>query len=802
MKPKRTIGSTSFLFPLISLLWTLVSTQHAAAQEVAARPHAEELAPLLSHYGVMQGANERVFYSVDNDQYRDIANRLSKQAASSDLREVAQNCIVIAAKLDKSHAVYDELTKDRPGPGKNIVQMMSWVMDQSAKGAFQWETTTVRQEHGWTITERGVKDHTLEAAAFYGSIGMLMNREAERKHQLAVFKLRQAAARELMKIEDDVEQLRLKAAAKLTEKGFAPFAGAIQAEPRLEVKLGREEFESSFIDKFIDEKQRLAAAAEREKERMERLKRGEPDIPSAPTRPNLSLRNPGATLHRVGLTIDYYHYRLPEAAIGRQFFWLPEWKTNEVFSITEALRLNLENRAMAGLRDDVNGANNLFGHQVFPQFSGLVRLKYSLLSDELRQDNVVIDFTDNRALIRDTLLHNSEDLATKLLSAMSSGGAWSKLTVADKNLRTQLATQTIKEFAASASANASDGWEGEARAKALLKDHKAVTKQVEAVRSDILGACQAGSVYRGTRSSRMSEFTRSSGTYELEFTSAKSAQRIEVTITRTGNDPIDPPIQRYIGKVVPSRERGADLVLSLSPVPDSEATRKSTAPLRKEPGAKPAAGKAAPAGTAASTPPQQYGSSRPPLVAAMPWELTWKKDRWVCTADQTEFAFVTRKPAEEIGKPSQPQFDQKFASDSNNGPASFAPNATWEGTRVFTDDKGTVLSQQKLKFVIRDYPGVIANGSPITELIRFGEFFVDDKPVGASTRIEIYKPRAGVVRVRLSASSQPLRSKTPGQQVDSLEGELKNGVLGGAVQRFNGPMNIPNHYAWEMKLKK
>lgn len=187
----------------------------------------------------------------------------------------------------------------------------------------------------------------------------------------------------------------------------------------------------------------------------------------------------------------------------------------------------------------------------------------------------------------------------------------------------------------------------------------------------------------------------------------------------------------------------------------------------------------------------------------MTWELAWVKDRWVCTWDKTEFAFVTRKEPEEIGKPKKFNDDaERRPSDTANGPPAFAPNTTWEGTRVFTDDKGKELSRQKLKFVIREYPGVVASGGPHIEMIRFGEFLVDDKPVGAYARLEIHKVQAGKVRVRISVAPQPITSRTQGQELDSLEGEFKNGVLGGVVHRFVEPMNTPKHHAWELKVKK
>lgn len=754
---------------ILSLLTLVARTNEVRGDDAEIRRQSEELATLLSHYGAMPGVMDRLFYMQDDAKYRETAKRLSEQAASPELKDIAGDCLQILSKIDRGHVAYDELTKDRPGPGKTFHQMMLWVAEQSRKGAFVWKSTSSRQEHGWTITEKGMKDHTVSAALFYGTVGMAMNQEAERKHQIGVFKLRQAAAKELIKLGDEIEQLRVKSAQKLVERGFLPFAGPLQPEPRLEMKLGREEFDRSIIDRFIEQKQKEALAAEREKERLERQKRGEPDRNEPlPVRANLSLRNPGPPLRRVWMTIDYFHYRLPNEAVARQSFWLPEWQTNEVFSITEAMRLNLSNRAMAGLNEDVHGSKNLFGNNVFPQFLGLTKLKYSLWSDTLRQGNVVVEFPENRDLIRDTMLENAENLSLKLIQATSSRGDWSTLPAPEKAERTRIATSTVKDFATMALALAPEGWSEASRAIALTKDYKSITKQVESTRNQILKACQPGMVYGGKRDGDLARLRFSSGSYELEFTNAKSPQKIEVTITRTAGPEFDPPVQRYLGKLVPHPEQPSRQMLSLTLVKEPAAAENKTAAAKKGTVPKGTPKSNTPATDPFAPPPGASGNLRPPGMEPMPWELAWKKDHWECIHDQTEFVFVTRKEVAEVGRPTK---NPVPTAAEGKAPPGFATNSTWEGTRVITDDAGRVLARQKLKFVVRDVPGLVQFADP-NQFVCIADFYVDDKKIGDDTQVRVGS-RFSPNQVSMVVATRPANPRAPGMSIDQFEGEIK-----------------------------
>lgn len=747
----------------------------ALADDADARRQADELAPLLSHYGAIIGPPDRRYYNRDDAQFHEVANRLAKQAATPALKEVANNCVIIAAKLNKSHALYDELTKDRVGPGKSFLQMMMWVGEQSANGAFLRETTTVRQEHNWTITETGMKDHTLEAALFYGTIGMMANREAEQRHQVAVFKLRQGVAKELRKLGDEVEQLRRKNSEQVRDTGFVRFAGPLQTEPRLEFKMGYADPEGSPIE--IEWQGRgLRAAANAQPPAEANNPRHPAEQQSESVHPFLRVRNTTKTLHRVVLTIDYIHYRMPASPVMRQIYWLPEWKSDEVFAVTEAFRCNLDNRKTTGLDEEVNAPNGACGQQVFPGFLGLLGCKYSLTSDELRQEDVAVEFNANRERIRDVMLQSAEDLSLRLNAAASNSGEWAGLKANEKALRFKVMTASIRDSANFALALAPANWSEAEHAQALAKDFKAIAKRTESLRETALGGCEGGRVYVGVRDSRYAQFADLRGRFAIEFKSEKpTPQRMEVAITRPADGVNAELTKPFIGRLILAPDGRAEILLSLKPAPKIPlaGTKPSTPSAGVKPGIKPAN-----SGKSSESPTNiDQRASRTPGKAwyELEWQFKWVKDHWECAIDQTEFVLTESKPIE---KPVAKNLDDRPKPNPtgtqialNQGAPGFSAKSVWTGTRKVTGSNGKVVKEERIELVVQhrtaEFPGT-GGGIYQCELTSDGQ----RKP---PIQVTVNPALAG--RISWMTVSPPKPGERSVRGTDPYSGTINNGVM-------------------------
>lgn len=793
--------SQRFHSQLKAMFWGLIavlSSSIGLADDALLRRQADELAPLLSHYGALLGPPDRSTHIRDDEKFRETARRLSQEGANAELQEIARQCVTIAAKLDKSHTLYDELTKDRPGPGKNIFQMMQWVSEQSAKGAFRWETTTVRREHNWTITETSVKDHTLEAAVFYGSIGMIMNREAERQHQVAVFKLRQAVAKELIKVGDEVEQLRLKTHERLRDQYFVPAAGAPRIEPRLEFKMGRSDPQGTPIEEEWQQRARRSPkdsrppTPEEERQRQEAM--------TQQVHPFLRVRNPGPTLHRVLLTIDYVHYRWPQEPVMRQIYWIPEWKADETFAVTEAFRLNLKNRAVAGLADDINELRGSCGQQMFPGFLGLLSAKYSLASDELRQESVEINFDANRTLIRDSMLRSAEDLAYRLTAAATNRDEWVGLNPTDKSNRLKVMTNASRDCAKLALDLAPADWPETEHAKALSKDFKVISKKFESLQQAALQGCADGRVYVGVRESQYAQFTHQQGRFAIEFQSTKpTAQHIDVVITRPANGVNPDDSKGFVGRLIPNPRDRTEVILSLKPAPKSQLAGKKPAKTGSKTNDEPDKTE-----TRTKANPVDVRNSKTPGLAwfEMEWQLLWVKDHWECVNDQTEFTYTETKASEQTAAKKTGEFVDRpkpkptgAQAALNQGPTGFADKSVWEGTRKVAGPNGKAIKEEKAQltilFRVSENPGT-GGGTYKAELTLDGQR-------KSEVQISVNMPVAGRISWMSVVTPRPGERFPRGS--DPYAGTVKNGTIEVLSERTTDQPNAENSLI-QLRLKK
>lgn len=605
--------------------------------DAAVRRQADELAPLLAHHGAILGPPDQPTYNRDDERFRETANRLSQQG-------------------------------------------------ENAERSFRWKTTTTRQEHNWTITEESVKDHTLEAAVFYGSLGMLMNREAQRSHQTAVFRLRQEAAKDLMRIGDDVEQLRLSSQERLRDQCYMPFTGPARSEPRLEFSLDRVDPQGSPIE-----------------EEWRQRDLGQPQQ----VHPMLRIRNPGRMLHRVMLTLDYFHYRLPDSPVMRQVFWIPEWKTDGVFAVAEAFRLNQGNRTIAGLADSINELRGSCGQPTFPGFLGVLRVRYSLASDECRQESVEVNFGANRLLIRDSMLKSAEDLAIRLMALGSNSDEWQGLNAVERASREKIMTGASRECAKAAIDLAPSDWPEKEHAEALRKDFRVVGRKLESLRESALKSCADGHVYVGTRMGPWAQHSHMTGRYAIEFQSQKpTAQHIDVVITRAGDGVNQADSKGFLGQLVANPEDRTEVILSLKPAAKAPLGGKKPATTSTSP----RFAKQAPRPSNRTKPnPVDIRTSKTPGLAwfEREWQLKWKADRWACVFDQTVFEFAETKttppPVAGAGRGFEDR-PKPVPSRANvalrQGPAGFTEESVWAGSRQVTGANGVIIRKEDVQLTV------------------------------------------------------------------------------------------------------
>jgi len=720
------LSRTGLLFVACVILGT--SPSRADGDDTALRQQVAELAPLMAHYAVRLATPEVCCFNQDINQFRMVADRLAREGATPEIRELAEGCRQNLHDIDSLVVLWQELQRDTPAPESQFWKLQEWVWSESAKGSFQTEVT----EYSNGIATRSyTTDDTLTMAAGAAVAGMVMDRVARQKHVSAELQRKQAVGARLGKLGDAVEQRRLQLQQKLLAIGYIPFAGPKKAEPLLQARIALQDEKGSPIEEWEKERKRQAYIEQQ-------VAAGQPL--SQPTGrvsgPQLRIRNVGPTLHRVALRIDYKHYRQPDTNVVRQTYFLAEWPAGEDLEIIDEFRLNGSNRATAGFFEEMLSPNEGLGMRVMPGFQGVVELTYALASDEVLQGPVTLKLDDQRKKLADNCLEIAEHWSWMVTQGIGPNGPLRQMPPQQSKVVQNIMTETSKKFAKAALALKALEPEDAKLAESLTKNVSAIAQRSKDRQTELLNACRSGRVYSTQILPQRAGYGFYPGVYDLVFTSEKpTATKIEAVLTRRATETGEEQKTPYTGRLV-SAPTGPGFVLELQ----STAT---APPLAGAPG-----------------------------IPRAPITLRWVDSQWRYGEEPDDCFRLT-------GDSTASDSDRSMARNSGKEKGRSSSlgrlpiDSVWEGTRKFVDSHtGAVLREETIVVTIRKS----WRTTDVQEHFE-GEFIFDQN-----------FPMTGDIALSLNGSIQ-LRPTT-GRRGDPyrypLQGKLLGNVIEGAVPAGSG----------------
>lgn len=668
---------------LAAMLCLLFQIASLRAGDQKLRDEADRLAAYSSYYGMLLREAGIPLYIQDPATFRKDVAVFAQQMTEPETLAVAKKCAEVPKQIDTLGQLSRELVQGVPAPEMLMGRTISEVLEASSQGAFKskdWRYDGWDRAGNPRIREIET-DGTLAVLFFETTLALIHDQHAAQLHQEETLKHRIATSRKILAHSDVIQQERLKAAEELAAVGFRRFAGPEQPDFRLDLEVGRNIPEGP----IAEWKQRLE-----EQKLFEKLKPGE-DLPVVV--PEIRIRNPGPTLHRVALTVDYLHHASPQTPVMRQVYFVPEWGSDVELAVTDAFCPNLDNRNQNELRESLF-AQSVWGHSRFPGFQGIIGVRYSLSSQELRQDNVSVELISHRDMIRDEFLAASEELAFQLLS-----GDLAK----SKGKERQEYVGLSQKLAQTAVALADPQWPKLALAKGLSKDYRQISKRIDEYKSEVLEACRPGMIYLGESLQ---------GKLNLEFGPSKpSHTKIEAVLQfDTGGD--GPTTTKYQGRIVPAPYR-FQMQLHLAAVPD-----------------KPTGGKkSGNPGKANENPPAvQPGMNTVRAPESM--VLLWQNDRWVGIGFELLPSGQREIAGNDVSQPADGKTPQRGMVKALGDPR-IPVGSEWEGSRKITDADGKTLSEEKFTFTVKPPQ---AQGPDLEALAN--QFLCDIAWTGAETSID------------------------------------------------------------------